>query len=84
MKAKLEIKKGNKFLWNKILYEIVSINELNFEIRKIDNGSIYKITEDEFYKNYLSNFIIPYKEDPDFYKIDLNSLDEEKKIKLLE
>ncbi|MEG1009817.1 MAG: hypothetical protein RSF67_08430 [Clostridia bacterium] len=84
MKAKLEIKKGNKFLWNKILYEIVSINELHFEIRKIDNGSIYKITEDEFYKNYLSNFIIPYKEDPDFYKIDLNSLDEEKKIKLLE
>lgn len=37
MKNKLEIKAGNKFLWKRVLYELISINELCFTLQKLDD-----------------------------------------------
>ncbi len=78
MKNKLEVKAGNKFLWKGVLYELISINELYFTLQKLDDKKIYRMTEDEFYKEYRANFIVPYTYTPEFYSIDLNTLDDKK------
>lgn len=78
MKNKLEIKVGSKFLWKRVLHELININELCFILQKIDDKKIYRMTEDEFYKEYRANLIVPYTSNPEFYSIDLNTLDDKK------
>lgn len=83
MKNILEIKKGKKIFRKKILCEIIDINELYIILKRMDSGKTYKILENEFHKEYRDNFIVPYNHIPDFFSIDLNTLEENKRAKAL-
>lgn len=79
MKNKLEIKVGNKVIWKKMIYEIMDINELYFVLKKNDDGKTYKLTEEDFYREYRNSFIAPYTSNPEFFSIDINTLDSKNK-----
>lgn len=78
MKNNLDIRNGLKLIWKKNIYEIIGQDEIHITLRKIDDDFIYRISQEEFNKEYLNNFIIPYSSNTESFSLDLNSIDVKK------
>ena len=81
MRSPLDHKIGLKIIWKQNIYEIVNKNELYISLKKIDNNSIYRITQEEFNRDYLNNFIIPFSSSTESFFVDLNSIELKKRKK---
>lgn len=83
MKNNLDIRSGLKLIWKKNIYEIIDNDELYITLIKIDDDFIYRISQEEFNKEYLNNFIIPYSSNTESFSLDLNSIDIKKQKNII-
>ncbi|TSH74834.1 DDE-type integrase/transposase/recombinase [Acinetobacter sp. RF15A] len=75
MKNNLDLSSGLKLIWKKNVYEIIDKNDLYINLKKIDDNSTYRISQEEFNREYLNNLIIPFSSTTESFSLDLNSLD---------
>ena len=83
MKNNLDLRSGSKLIWKKNVYEIIDKNDLYVNLKKIDDNSIYRISQEEFNREYLNNFIIPFSSTTESFSLDLNSLDIKKQKSII-